>query len=206
MPEFIQQFLEFNVALAPVIFIVIRTLSIIIAPIPATPLDLVSIALFGKVAGFIYTEISILVGGSIAFFIAKSFGEPVVGRFIPIDKIRHWIDKIERSSGFMTLIALRFITQPIFDYLSYVIGLMKMKLAKFFTISLLGSASAMAIFFYFGGLFLEKQLYLALGISVVMVAFSILIRHGKIFKKFSDYFQISNSWGKINEYLNGNNK
>ncbi len=47
MPEFIHQFLEFNVALAPVIFIVIRTLSIILAPIPANPLDLVSFALFG---------------------------------------------------------------------------------------------------------------------------------------------------------------
>lgn len=196
MPEVIQQFLEFNVALAPVIFIVVRTLSIILAPIPATPLDLVSIALFGKVAGFIYAEISIMLGASIAFWLAREFGESMVNRFISIERINSWEKRLEKNSGFLTIIAIRFITQPIFDYLSYIMGLMKMNFIKFFTISLIGSSMAMAIFYYFGGLFLEKQLYLALIIAFAIVVLSYFLKQKDVFNSLSKYFKINIFNGK----------
>ena len=59
MSEIIQAYLNLHIALAPVISIIVRTASIIVAPIPGTPIDLINLALFGKMAGFIYTEIAI---------------------------------------------------------------------------------------------------------------------------------------------------
>jgi uncharacterized membrane protein YdjX (TVP38/TMEM64 family) len=197
MPEIIQQFLEFNVALAPVIFIIIRTISVVLAPIPATPLDLISIALFGRVAGFIYALISIMLGASIAFWLARQFGESLVSRFISMEKIHEWEDKLEKNSGFMDIVAFRFVTTAfLFDYLNYIMGLMKMNFIKFFIISLLGGGMAMAIFYYFGGLFLEKQLYLALVIAFAVFAFSYFLKKGKIFSKFTQYFKIGIFNGK----------
>jgi uncharacterized membrane protein YdjX (TVP38/TMEM64 family) len=114
----------------------------------------------------------------------------MVNRFISIEKIHEWEEKLERNSGFSTLIALRFISNPIFDYLSYIMGLMKMNFIKFFIISLLGGGVGMAIFYYFGGLFLEKQLYLALIIASALLVLSYFLKKGRIFNKVTEYIKI----------------
>jgi len=187
VPEIIQSYLEVHIALAPVVSIILRTASIIVAPIPGTPIDLVNIALFGEGYGFLYAEISIMAGSLINFWIGRRFREPVVKNFISLEKIDIWEKRISEKSGFWGLTLIRMITIPVFDYLSYVAGLTKMSFWKFFMTSLFASVPPTMVFYYLGGTFLERKFYLAL-ILIAPLAFAYnLFQQGKIFKRFSDY-------------------
>ena len=190
IPGIIQDFLEIHIALAPVISIVFRTASIILAPIPGTPIDLINIALFGKIPGFIYAEISILIGGLINFWIGRRFREPVLKSFIPLDKIQIWEERLEEKTGFWGLTLIRMVTIPIFDYLSYVAGLTHMSYWRFFASSFIASILPTAIFYYLGEVFLERGLYLVTIIITVLLTAYFLFRQGKIFGKFSEYLKI----------------
>ncbi|MBI5139689.1 TVP38/TMEM64 family protein [Candidatus Nomurabacteria bacterium] len=200
--DLLRAFLEVNVSLAPIISMTLRTLAIVIAPIPGTPIDLLSLVLFTKTAGFIYAEISIMIGSSINFFISRKFGEPVVKKFIEVEKIHLWEERINRTSGFLGLVSIRMLTIFIFDYLSYIAGLTKMSYRRFFVTSLLSSTPPTALFYYFGGLFFEKQIFWAI-ISIIPIFFLFsLFKKGKIFKKFHDYLDIKNRIEKMNNFFN----
>ena len=203
IPDIIRAFLEIHIALAPVISIIFRTASIILAPLPGTPIDLINIALFGKITGFIYAEISIIVGGMINFWIGRRFREPVLKSFIPLDKIQIWEERLGEKTGFWGLIFIRMITSPIFDYLSYVAGLTKMSYSRFFITSLIASIPPMAAFYYLGGVFLERGFYWALILIVPLFFIYFLFQQGKIFKGFSEYLKIGEGISKISGLVNG---
>jgi len=205
MSEIIHNYLQINVALAPVISIILRTTSIVLAPVPGTPIDLLNLAFFNKLPGFIYAEISIIVGSSINFWIARKFGKPVVGNFIPIEKIDLWEKRIEEKSGFFGLTMIRMFTISIFDYLSYVAGLTRMSFGKFVSTSILASIPPVAAFYYFGGIILEKGLFLAMLLIAPFILLGVLFHKGKIFKKFYDYLKIKDGMERVNEFFKKNN-
>lgn len=193
----VQAYLEINIALAPVISIVLRTLAIIIAPIPGTPIDLINLAIFSKMAGFIYAEVSIMLGASVSFFISRKFGEPVVKKFIDVEKIYIWEERINARSGFWGLVFIRTVTILIFDYLSYVAGLTRMTFKRFFLSSLLASIPPMGLFYYFGGLLFEEELFLAVILIVPFFFLFSLFKRGKIFKRFYNYMNPKGSSGEM---------
>jgi uncharacterized membrane protein YdjX (TVP38/TMEM64 family) len=199
--DLVRAYLEIHISVAPLISIFLRTLSIIIAPIPGTPIDLVNLAFFTKMAGFIYAEISIMVGSSVNFYIGRKFGEPVVNKFIDISKIHVWEERINESSGFWGLVFIRMCTILIFDYLSYVAGLTKMSFGKFFTTSLLATIPPIAAFYYFGGILFEKQLFLTIVLIIPFIVLFSLFKKGKIFIKLHEYLRIKNGIQKINGFL-----
>ena len=200
--DLVRAYLEINVSLAPLISMFLRTSAIVIAPIPGTPIDLLNLVLFTKMAGFIYAEISIMIGSSINFYIGRKFGEPVVKKFIDVEKIHIWENRINETSGFWGLISIRILTVLIFDYLSYVAGLTKMSFRKFFFTSLLSSIPPVALFYYFGGLLFEKELFLAMISIVPVVLMFSLFKRGKIFKRFHNYLNVKNHIEKIHNFLN----
>lgn len=204
--EIIQGYLEINVALSAVLSIFLRTLSVIIAPIPGTPLDIINIALFSGVAGFIYAMVSIIIGSSVNFWIGRRFGLPVLGNFIPLDKVELWQSRINEKSTYAGVTFIRIITIPIFDYLSYVAGLTKMSYWKFILTTTLSAGLPMALFYYFGGIVLGKELYPAIILIAPFFIISSLFHKGKIFKRFADYLSIQDGWRKINNIINGNKK
>lgn len=202
----VEAYLRIHVSLAPLISIFLRTAAIVFAPIPGTPIDLINLAFFGKVVGFIYAEFSIMLGSSINFYIGRKFGEPAVKNFIDVGKIHLWEQRINEKSGFWGLVFIRMSTILIFDYLSYVVGLTKMGFGKFFTTSLLASIPPMIAFYYFGGIILEKELFLTIILIIPFIVLFYMFQKGKIFKKFHDYLGIKGNIEKINEFLNRKSK
>lgn len=202
----IRAYLEVNVSLAPTISIFLRTASIVIAPLPGTPIDLMNLALFSKMAGFIYAEISIMLGCCINFFIARKFGVPVVSKFIDISKIHVWEERMNNTTGFWGMVLIRIGTVVICDYLSYVSGLTRMSFWRFFSTSLIASLPLVGAFYYFGGIIFDTQLIIIISLIVPMVFLYSLFKKGKIFRKFHDYLNIKSGIQKINGFLNGRPK
>lgn len=67
---------------APVLFIILKASTVIIAPLSGAPLYPLVGAFFGFVPGLTYAIIGDVIGYTTAFWISRKFGEPVVRRFI----------------------------------------------------------------------------------------------------------------------------
>ena len=204
--DLVKAYLELNVDLAPLISVILRTAAIVIAQIPGTPIDLINLAFFNKMTGFILAEISVMLGSSINFYIARKFGEPVVSKFIDISKIHIWEERINKASGFWGMVLIRMGTIVICDYISYVSGLTRTSFARFFSTSLIASLPLVGAFYYFGGILVEKEFVIVISLIVPLMFLYSLLKRGKIFKRFQEYINIKVSIEKLNNLLNGERK
>ena len=66
----------------PLFLIVLKALTLIIAPLSGTPLYPISGALFGFTKGFIYMTIGDILGTSVSFYISRIFGRKVAEYFV----------------------------------------------------------------------------------------------------------------------------
>lgn len=67
---------------APLAFFIAQVVQVIVSPIPGNITGLMGGALFGWVNGFLLNGFGVLVGSTIAFFIARVFGQAIVIRLV----------------------------------------------------------------------------------------------------------------------------
>lgn len=175
MSEFLTYLLQTYPLLGPLIFIIIRSLAVIFPPIPGIILDAMGIAFFGWKLGFIYAEIGIVGGAMVAFWIARKYREPVVRRFVALQKLHTWEDTLSERKKFWSLVGLRFITGPLlFDYINYVAGLTKINPFKFFIATIIGSLPVMIPIYYFGDKMLTRSVYLIIVFIIVVLVVALV--------------------------------
>jgi len=163
---------------APILFIIARMVPIIFAPIPGILVDIVGIAVFGWLYGFILAEIGIMLGAVTAFLIGRYFREPVVRRFVSLKKIHEWESKYSERQKFWSLVIVRATTSPLFDYISYAAGLTKIDLRKYTLSTFIGTFPLMFSIYYFGGFSIKG------GALTTVVFFSFLLVVAYFWNKF----------------------
>lgn len=178
MQEMLVSMLSNNPILAPLIFILLRPLSIVIPPIPGAIFDIAGLLAFGWIWGFVYGEAGIMLGAMLAFWIARYFREPVVKKIASLEKISEWENTLSEKKKFWGMVLLRLCTNSLFDYISYAAGLTRMSAWKFFLSSLIGSVPGLLLFYYFGGLLYQNSIY-----YVVIFLATILILGGVVTKR-----------------------
>lgn len=176
MQEFLIQLLSDYAIFAPIIFIIIRSSSVIIPPIPGVVFDLVGIIAFGWLLGFIYAELGIMLGAMVAFCIARKFREPVIKRITSLQKVSEWENSIPEHKKFWALVAIRLPTNALFDYISYAAGLTKISPTKFLLASMLGNMPSVFLVYYFGGLFFQKGIYYLITFLLTLIILWLLLR------------------------------
>jgi uncharacterized membrane protein YdjX (TVP38/TMEM64 family) len=125
--ETLQQFIRDAGVFAPLIYIGMKMLTYIVAPLTSGPIQVIAGTLFGSVElGILYTLMGEVLGGSISFWIARRFGHPVVSRFVG----KNGMAQVEsfyqdRLGGWVALAAARIILFSVWDILSYALGLAK---------------------------------------------------------------------------------
>lgn len=178
MQEGLQQFLANHELLAPVVFVALRALAIIIPPIPGAFVDLAGIAAFGPIRGFLYGEAGLMLGAVVAFGIARRFREPVVRRFTSLEKLTEWEKSISEASKFWTLVLLRIPTNALFDYLSYAAGLTRVGFWQFFFSTLIGNLPGTIMFYLIGGAFYQSGFYYFLVFAVTLIIMGLIAGKG----------------------------
>jgi|SRR5581483_1663217 uncharacterized membrane protein YdjX (TVP38/TMEM64 family) len=121
--------------LAPVIYTLFYALQIVVAPIPGAPLAYTAGFLFGPVAASIYSMIGILLGGAIAFLLARRLGFPLIEKMAPKSWIERWQNLAAVNSSltwFLLMLA------PTADVFYFIAGLTKLSFRRFMLIVLLG--------------------------------------------------------------------
>jgi uncharacterized membrane protein YdjX (TVP38/TMEM64 family) len=159
-------------ALAPVIYMVIMALAVIISPIPSMPLDITAGAFFGPVMGTLYSAIGATVGALIAFLIARVIGRELVERLIG-----GHINFCTRCSDMvLTKIILlsRLIPFVSFDLVSYGAGLTRVSPGKFVLATFIGMLPLTFVYNYFGSsIVIGRGTQLIFGLVMVLAFFLI---------------------------------
>lgn len=155
MIQTLQAFLIDYPIIAPALFIFIRILPVVIPPIPGLIIDAVGVVVFGWFWGFIYATIAVVTASMISFFIGRKFREPLIEKFISIEKIHSFEDKLSETEKFWALVSIRFVSSPFFDIVNYIAGLTKIKATTYFLSSIMVSVPMGFIIYYFGGLILN---------------------------------------------------
>src|SRR6266511_4332162 len=73
--------------MAPIVFIAIQALQVIISPIPGEITGPVGGAVFGTLWGVIYSTIGLTIGTVVCFLLGRIYGEPIVRPFL---SEHHW--------------------------------------------------------------------------------------------------------------------
>jgi uncharacterized membrane protein YdjX (TVP38/TMEM64 family) len=124
-------------AYAPLAFILLQVLQIVIAPIPGGAVEFLGGVLFGVKAGFIYSMIGLTLGSWVAFSLARIFEKVAVEKFVS-EQTRKKFDYLVEHQGAILSFILFLIPGFPKDALCYILGLTPMHLGIFLTISTIG--------------------------------------------------------------------
>lgn len=122
---------------APLVFIVLQFLQVILAPIPGDLTGFIGGCLFGTAAGFLYSTIGLTLGSWLAFVISRRFGLPLVRRFVGKEIMDKFDYLMEHKGALFSFIFFLIPGLPK-DSFCYLLGLSPMHVLTFLVISTVG--------------------------------------------------------------------
>lgn len=161
--EYISSFRFF----APIVFVLIQVLQVVITPINHYAVGILGGFLFGTVNGFLYNYIGRVVGSLIAFYLGRKFGRKILNHVVKEETLGKYDKLFEK--GKMLLFLMYFL--PFFpdDELSYLAGFSKLKTKEYILIMMLGHITGSLSLAYVGaGVSTKDPLFIVLsGISLI---------------------------------------
>ncbi len=174
--------------LAPFVIISWRILAIIIPPLPGGVLSFAFIPIIGWFWAYVYSEIGVLIGATLAFYIARKFREPVAKRFVPIKSLHEWEEKLSKKKEFFAFLGVRIAASSMMDFVSFAAGLSKLSYKKFILATIIAELPLLA-WYYFGEVaynqYAQKSGILSgiiLVIAVIVILYFVM-NHGYLKKK-----------------------
>jgi uncharacterized membrane protein YdjX (TVP38/TMEM64 family) len=150
-------------AFAPIASILLNIAQAVLAPIPGFVVPFVNGAVFGVWWGMLITWVGGIAAASTCFWIARTFGKGFAHKICSQFKIADEINaKLERHA-FVALISARLIPGVPFDFLSYFVGLTRVKYTPFVVATAIGSAPHAYLYAVMG-----DKLHIPLWIGVLM--------------------------------------
>lgn len=140
---------------APIVFIALCAVSLILAPLSGSSLFVVGGTLFGKHNAFLLSYVASIIGCSANFWISRKLGRKVAQSFIGkanLDELDKFINKLTSSRSILYMIIIMPLSQ---DIVSYAIGLTKIKYTYFLIALILSSTIVISGYVYIGSSLLE---------------------------------------------------
>ncbi|OGP94220.1 MAG: hypothetical protein A2157_14140 [Deltaproteobacteria bacterium RBG_16_47_11] len=166
---------------APLAYILLQIIQVVIAPIPGGAIEFLGGYLFGVKAGLIYSMIGLTLGSWLAFSLARIFERIAVEKFVS-DQTRKKFDYLVEHEGVILSFILFLIPGFPKDALCYILGLTPMHLGIFLIISTLGRIPGTLLAILQGAKAFEHQYYtfwiLLGGSALIILVF--YIYHEKI--------------------------
>jgi uncharacterized membrane protein YdjX (TVP38/TMEM64 family) len=122
---------------ASIVFIIVQSLQVVVAPIPGELTGFVGGLLFGKTEGLILSTIGLTLGSLVAFGITRSFGIGFVEKVVKkeyIDKFNNFVLKKGQNITFVLFLLPGFPK----DSLCYLLGLTRIRLVDFLFLNIFG--------------------------------------------------------------------
>lgn len=156
--------------MAPLVFIGIQALQVIVSPIPGEITGPVGGALFGTTWGVVYSSVGLTIGTLVCFGLGRLWGEPLIRPWL---SEHHWnkMSFIVEAEGAIICLILYLIPGFPKDAISYLFGISPMPFWLFAIVSTVGRIPGTWISSYFGAHVGDQQyVYAAVFIALVMGA------------------------------------
>jgi len=165
--EQIRNFIEPFGVWAPLIFILINILQVVITPFSHYVVGVAGGFLFGTWQGFLYNWIGRVIGTLIAFYLGRKLGRKIIKHLVKQEKLRKYDSFVDK--GKFILFLMYFL--PLFpdDELSYLAGFSSIKARVFIPLMILGHASGSLSLAYLGnGISLMDPMFIFLSVITLM--------------------------------------
>jgi uncharacterized membrane protein YdjX (TVP38/TMEM64 family) len=156
---------------APVVFIGIQALQVVVAPIPGQVVALVAGFLFGSLWGTVYSLTGVLIGSAVAFSLSKRYGRSFVESVIHEDVVERF-DGFVDTVGVPGLFAFVIIPGLPDDAICFLSGLTKWSLPTFMGVIAVGRLPAYVLTVYAGGELASGRFLSAMALVALVVAAS----------------------------------
>ena len=171
--------------MAPLVFIAIQALQVIISPIPGEITGPVGGALFGTWLGLFYSTIGLTVGTLFCFWVGRKWGEPLVRPWL---SEHHWnqMNFVLEAEGAIICFILYLIPGFPKDILSYLFGISPMPFWLFAVVSTVARIPGTWVSSYFGAHVAEQQYIWAIAFMAVIIALCLPLYYyrERIIKRF----------------------
>jgi len=161
---------------APLAYILLQVIQVVIAPIPGGAIEFLGGYLFGVKAGFAYSMVGLILGSWLAFSLARVFEKIAVEKFVS-EKTRKKFDYLVEHEGVILSFILFLLPGFPKDALCYILGLTPMHLGIFLIISTIGRIPGTLMAVLQGAKAFEQKYYtfgvLLGGSALVILIFSI---------------------------------
>lgn len=151
---------------APLAFIALQALQVVLTPISHYSVGLIGGFLYGPYLGAFLNWTGRMIGHIIAFFLARYIGRSIAERFVSEQTLHRYDKYVSNKTGILFLIYFL----PVFpdDEISYLVGLSNMPFSRFFIASALGHVGGSLGLAYIGsGVDFGDPIFWALLVSVV---------------------------------------
>jgi len=143
---------------APLAYILLQIIQVIIAPIPGGAVEFLGGYLFGAQAGLIYSMIGLTLGSWLAFSLARIFERIAVEKFVS-EKTRKKFDYLVEHEGVILSFILFLLPGFPKDAFCYILGLTPMHVGIFLIISTIGRIPGTLMATLQGAKIFEHQYY-----------------------------------------------
>ncbi len=126
---------------APLGFILIQALQVVLAPIPGEATGFLGGFLFGAAPGFLFSSIGLTLGSSLAFLVSRRLGARVIDKLFQSESLEKFAALFERNGALVSFLLFLFPGAPK-DYLCYLLGLSQMPFKVFVVMVALGRLPA----------------------------------------------------------------
>ena len=171
--------------MAPLVFIAIQALQVIISPIPGEITGPVGGALFGTWLGLFYSTIGLTLGTLFCFWVGRKWGEPLVRPWL---SEHHWnrMNFILEAEGAIICFVLYLIPGFPKDIVSYLFGISPMPFWLFAVVSTVARIPGTWMSSYFGAHVAEQQYLYAIAFLAIVTALCLPLYYyrDRIIKRF----------------------
>ena len=123
--------------LAPIVYVLLKAITVIVTPLTGTPLRLAAGALFGFWEGVALSVLGSVLGGSVNFWIARLCGRRVVARLLGAPALARVDPILGRLADWHALVLVRVVLAPFWDVVSYGVGLTRLRFTTYLIVALL---------------------------------------------------------------------
>lgn len=131
---------------APLFFVFLQMVQVVFPVIPGGASCLAGVLAFGPVWGFIYNEIGLVIGSSIAYFLAKKYGLKLIQSLFKEEQVEKYLNYLRNDKFEKVFFWGIFLPGLPDDLLCYVSGLSNISFRKFLSIIILGKPLGLLLY------------------------------------------------------------
>lgn len=131
----IGNYFRLNPVWGGLIFTFVSAAAVLLSPFSSVPLAPSAIMAWGSFLTFWLLYFGWIIGGVIAYFIGSFFSERIIKRFIPLEKVEYYKERISARSRFWLVLLFRLAIPS--EAASYTLGIIRYNFWKYLAVTIL---------------------------------------------------------------------